>query len=352
MGLTTAECQQFHDLGYVVKEDIYSQADLQPLKDGLTAVIDQTCATLQEEGLLGAETFAAEPFETRLGALFKADVEVGERVTRTIMGHGGGGFKEQAILDFLRHPPLVSCIESLVGPDIIGSSVYRIRPKAPGYSRGAVPWHQDSGYFMPHCDGSLIVTCWIPLIDATIANGCLYVLPKSHRSGVYRHYTGGQGGYLEIAGEDLPAPEPVACPMRAGSVLFMTNLTPHASFENNTDIVRWSVDLRYQDAEIPNNIDEDPADFDPEREPVTMACWPGEGDFVIKDAQNPEREITDIAKFKEIRIRYEQTPVRNPGRGWTPFAERQLGIEELRRISLERDKPTESEGRSGVIPNS
>ena len=33
MGLTTAERQQFHDLGYVVKEDIYSQADLQPLKD-------------------------------------------------------------------------------------------------------------------------------------------------------------------------------------------------------------------------------------------------------------------------------------------------------------------------------
>ena len=239
------------------------------------------------------------------------------------MGHGGGGFKEQAILDFLRHPPLVSCIESLVGPDIIGSSVYRIRPKAPGYSRGAVPWHQDSGYFMPHCDGSLIVTCWIPLVDATIENGCLYVLPKSHRSGVYRHYTGGQGGYLEIAHEDLPAPEPVACPMRAGSVLFMTNLTPHASFENNTDIVRWSVDLRYQDAEIPNNIDEDPKDFSPERDPVTMACLPTEGDFVIKDAQNPAREVTDIAEFKEIRTRYERTPVHKPGRSWTPFAERQ-----------------------------
>ena len=167
------------------------------------------------------------------------------------------------------------------------------------------------------------MTCWIPLVDATIANGCLYVLPKSHRSGVYRHYTGGQGGYLEIAREDLPTPEPVACPMHAGSVLFMTNLTPHTSFENNTDIVRWSVDLRYQDAEIPNNIGEDPADFDPERDPVTMACWPGEGDFVIKDVQNPEREITDVADFKEIRTRYEQTRVHNPGRGWTPFAEHQ-----------------------------
>ena len=323
MGLTPAERQQFYDLGYVVKESLYAPADLQPLKDGLTAVIDQTCAALQEEGLLGAETFAAEPFETRLGALFTANAAIGERVTQAIMGRGGGGFKEQAILSFLRHPPLVSCIESLVGPNIIGSSVYRIRPKAPGYSRGAVPWHQDSGYFMPHCDQSLIVTCWIPLVDATLENGCLYVIPKAHRSGVYRHYTGGQGGYLEIAGDDLPTLEPVACPMRAGAVLFMTNLTPHASFENNTDVVRWSVDLRYQDAEVPNNIDEDPKDFRPERDPVTMACLPTEGDFVIKDVEHPEREVTNIADFKKIRTRYEQTPVHKPGRGWTPFAERE-----------------------------
>ena len=323
MGLSPAELQQFHRHGYLVKEDIYSRPDLQPLKDGLTAVIDRTCAALQQEGLLGPETFAAEPFETRLGCLFKADPAVGERVTQAIMGRGGGGFKEQAILDFLRHPPLVSCIESLVGPDIVGSSVYRIRPKAPGYWRGPVPWHQDSGYFMPHCDGSLIVTCWIPLVDATIANGCLYVIPGAHRGGVYRHYTGGQGGYLEIASEDLPVLEPVACPMRAGSVLFMTNLTPHASFENRTGIVRWSVDLRYQDARVPNNIDEDPEEFDPERDPVTMACLPTEGDFVIKDPENPQREITDIARFKEIRSRYERTTVRRPGRGWTPFGERQ-----------------------------
>ena len=323
MALSKTEHQQFTDLGYLVKEDIYSQADLQPLKDGLTAVIDQTCTTLQEEGLLGAETYAEQPFETRLGTIFRANTAAGERINSAIMGHGGGGFKQQAILDFLRHPPLVSCIESLVGPEIIGSSVYRIRPKAPGYTRGAVPWHQDSGYFLPHCDTNLIVTCWIPLVDATIDNGCLNVLPKSHQQGIVRHYTGGQGGYLEIAQEDLPDPEPVAIEMRAGSVLFMTNLTPHASFENTTDIVRWSVDLRYEHASAPNNVDEHPKDFVPERDPVTMACYPGEGDFVIQDLQHPEREVTDIADFQEIRMRYERHPARSPGRGWTPYAERQ-----------------------------
>ena len=322
MPLTTTERQQFQDLGYLVKENIYSRQDLQPLKDGLTQVIDDECATLQKEGLLGPESFAADPFETRLGAIFRANTAAGERINAAIMGKGGGGFKQQAILDFLRHPPLVSCIESLVGPGIIGSSVYRIRPKAPGYTRGAVPWHQDSGYFLPHCDQSLIVTCWIPLVDATIENGCMYVIPKSHCDGIYRHYTGGQGGYLEIAQEDLPDPDPVVCEMRAGSVLLMTNRTPHASFENTTDIVRWSVDLRYQNSDIPHNVDEHPEDFNPERDPVTMACYPGEGDFVIQDAQHPEREVTDIAQFQKIRTRYERIPVRSPGRGWTALSER------------------------------
>ena len=322
MSLTKSERRQFDDLGYLVKEGIYTQEDLQPLKDGLTAVIDQHCAALQHEGLMGAETFADHPFERRLGTFFKSDPEIGNRIVGAIMGHGGGGYKEQAMLDFLRHPPLLSCIESLVGSQIVGSAVYRIRPKAPGYSRGAVPWHQDSGYFMPHCDQSLIVTCWIPLVDATTQNGCLHVIPNTHQSGVYRHYTGGQGGYLEIAPEDLPSGQFIPCEMSAGSVLFMTNLTPHASFENDTDMVRWSVDTRYQDAQIPNNVDEDPADFDPERDPVTMACLPTEGDFVIKDTEHPTREVTDVAQFQKIRTRYERTPVHKPGRGWTPHAER------------------------------
>ena len=320
MTLTRTELEHFHDLGYLVKEGVYTRTDLQPLKDGLTKVIDDTCASLQREGLLGAETFADAPFETRLGKFFNIDETLGERIVGQIMGMGGGGYKERAMLDFLRHPALIGCIESLVGPEIIGSSVYRVRPKAPGYRRGSVPWHQDSGYFLPHCDEDLIVTCWIPLVDATAANGCMHVIPKAHTCGIYRHHTGGQGGYLEIGPDELPEPEPVVCEMGAGAVLFMTNRTPHASFENTTEVVRWSVDLRYQDADLPNNVDEDPAAFNPERETVTMACYPGEGDFVIRDSRQPDREITDVNRFQQIRRNYEEHRIRSPGRGWTPFA--------------------------------
>ena len=55
------------------------------------------------------------------------------------------------------------------------------RPKLPKLGRGDVPWHQDSGYVAAHCDKQLIITCWIPLVDATPENGCVQILPRTHR---------------------------------------------------------------------------------------------------------------------------------------------------------------------------
>jgi hypothetical protein len=110
--------------------------------------------------------------------------------------------------------------------------------------------------------------------------------------------------------------------MAAGDVLLMTNFTPHASFENRTGQIRWSIDLRYQGLDAPNNIGEDPATYTPEREQVTMACYPPEADFVIKDSQNPEREVDTPDRFYELRQRFEQARPYSPGRGWTSLNER------------------------------
>ena len=110
--------------------------------------------------------------------------------------------------------------------------------------------------------------------------------------------------------------------MKAGDVLFMTNLTPHASFENHSELVRWSVDLRYQSAEAPNNADEDPESYTPEREPVTMACYPPEADFVLRNPENPEQEVRSPEEFRRIRERFQGAGAYNPGRGWARLADR------------------------------
>lgn len=321
MSLTPDEVRQFHSLGYIIRHGVYAASDFQPLKDAIGTIIDAEARRHLAEGRLSS-AYEEEGFETRLARIYAESPETGVAIVRAMMGKGGGGFSGGEILELLRHPELVDCVCSLVGPDVIASSAYRIRIKIPGYPSGEVPWHQDSGYFLPHCDHHLTVTCWIPLVDATVENGCLYVLPNGHRHGTLRHYTGGHAGFLQIPDEELPADTPVPVEMPAGGVLFMTNLTPHASFANRSSIVRWSIDLRYQGKEVPNSVDEPPETYTPEREMITMACYPSEADFVIRDVEQPEREVRTPEAFKTLRDRYENARPFNPGRGWTPLAER------------------------------
>ena len=321
MSLTAAEVEQFHRKGYVVKGGVFSLADMEPIKGAITRIIDREARRLNEEGRL-ADTGAEHPFETRLARIKETDEDAAREIYQCILGKGGGGFSGPEMFDFLRHEGLLACVGSLVGPDIVGSSVYRIRPKVPGWVHGEVPWHQDSGYFLAHCDSELIVTCWIPLVDANLENGCLHVLPGRHREGIIRHYTGGHGGFLEIPEDELGAAGAVPVEMKAGDVLLMTNLTPHSSYENRTDGVRWSLDLRYQSVDAPKNVGEDPESYTPEREEVTMACYPPEADFVVRDAGHPEREVKSAREFQALRKRYERARPYFPGRGWTPITRR------------------------------
>ena len=323
MSLTIAELQQFDKEGYVVKSGVFSTEALQPIQNALSKIVDAEARRLQSEGVL-EEIYSDEPFGNRLGRIRKSNLDAAIEITRGVMGPGGGGFSGASMFGMLTHPPLLSCVESLIGPTIIGASAYRIRPKLPEWERGEVPWHQDSGYFLPHCDKHLLVTCWIPLVDSTRNNGCLYVMPKVHQEGVYQHYTGGHGGFLEIPSDEFPDTGPIPMEMRAGDVLFMTNLTPHASFENRSDQVRWSVDLRYQSADAPNNADEGPESYTPERETVTMACYPPEADFVLRNPDHPEQEVRNPEEFRKIRERYQGAGAFHPGRGWTRLEDRDI----------------------------
>jgi phytanoyl-CoA hydroxylase len=312
-GLTREQIRHFTDEGWLMVPDVFTDAEIQPLRDEITGVIDEAARRLLVEGKV-SRTFEEEPFETRLTRLYTECDEI----LPPIVGRAGGGHSGPAFFEFITNARLLATLESLVGPEIVGSSVYRIRPKMPSWHRGAVPWHQDSGYFSPHCDGDLIVTCWIPLVDTYPENGCLQVLPRAHRSGVVRHYTNGPGGYLVIQDEDLPAgtPEPVTVPVPAGGVLYMTNLTPHMSTPHTKDVVRWAVDVRYQSADVPNNVGELPADFTPDRPDTEIACYPPEADFVVQSRRDPAGVVGDWHAFHELRERYEHDRPPGPKRGW------------------------------------
>jgi phytanoyl-CoA hydroxylase len=316
--LTDTQKNQFFEEGYVMVPNIFTPEELEPLCREIDAIVDAAALELLAEGKI-TELRDREPFETRLTRLVADHPELWDTYRRAIEGKAGGGHRGPEMFRILTHPRLLDVMECLVGPEIVASSVYRIRPKVPGQVRGEVPWHQDSGYFARHCDDSLIITCWFPLVDATVENGCLQVLPKAHRQGVVTHHTGGRGGYLVIEEDDLPvaSPQAVFVPVPLGGALLMTNLTPHSSEANRTEVTRWSIDLRYQSREVPTNVFQEPEKYRADAPPIEIACYAPEADFCVRSRQHPEAVHT-YAQYVERRTRYEAAALPSPQRGWQP----------------------------------
>jgi hypothetical protein len=73
-------------------------------------------------------------------------------------------------------------------------------------------------------------------------------------------------------------------------------------------VVRWSIDLRYQDAKTPNNVGESPREFSYERPGTEISCYPPEADFVVQSVRHPESVVRLAAEFDRIRKSYEQSP--------------------------------------------
>lgn len=313
--LTPQQVQFFHEEGYLIVPDVFDPADLEPLRHELHRAVGRKARELQAAGKL-ANLHDDLGFDQQLAAIQRDSKENGEAVIRHLEGLRGGGFHAPEMFEVISHPKLMRKLEALLGTrEIVGSSVYRIRPKLPKLGRGVVPWHQDSGYFAAHCDEHLVITCWVPLVDATVENGCMQILPRTHQGKVALHHTGGNAGFLVIKDENLPD-DPrksitAACPR--GGVVFMTNRTPHCSTPNYSDHIRWSIDLRYQSASVPSNVGLWPQTHDADGvaepefyEKANIACYPPEADFLVSSQAHPD-EVSDYAEFARRREAYDRT---------------------------------------------
>ena len=122
--------------------------------------------------------------------------------------------------------------DQVIGPNVkaMQSMLFIKSEGKPGQA-----WHQDE-FFIPTRDRSL-TAAWIALDDATVENGCLWVLPGSHRRG--RHLPGSGAGTtplrLHHRGVRLPYPDDRAVPVEipAGTALIFNGYLLHRSLQNS-----------------------------------------------------------------------------------------------------------------------
>lgn len=120
----------------------------------------------------------AESYRRRLERACAIQPETAQRVLK-LKSHLVFG-----CLDELAHrPEILDAVESLIGPDILvwTSSIFAKNPTSANY----VSWHQDLTYW--GLDPSEVVTAWVALTDSARDNGCMRVVPGSHKLEVAPH---------------------------------------------------------------------------------------------------------------------------------------------------------------------
>ena len=115
----------------------------------------------------------------------------------------------------------------------------------PAHKGTWLPWHQDR---WTHLDRDPLITVWAALDPATIENGCVQVIPGSHRQGLIN--PSHPSGFLTPAQAEQHAPtaKVVHLELQPGEVALLHNYLLHASDVNKTDISRRAFSVCYMDA--------------------------------------------------------------------------------------------------------
>lgn len=145
----------------------------------------------------------------------------------------------------LSDPALVDIAEDLLGtPEVTAHGVFNARPKLPKQNWTNTPWHQDAQYqgISPYVH---VPTFWFPLQRVYPEYSCLGVQPDYHDGKLFEAYED-ETGFLGIRPEDRKSLSSHPIEMEPGDLLCFTSLTPHHAYTNETDRVRWSLDIRYQ----------------------------------------------------------------------------------------------------------
>jgi phytanoyl-CoA hydroxylase len=136
---------------------------------------------------------------------------------------------------------LLDIVEAILGPNIEmflnGQSLYK--EPVGGHPKNL---HQDSAYFEHRYDGPVAILNYA--VDTDLVNGCLYVVPGSHKLGQLRHID--TFSHLGLDPDEWPWEKALPITGQAGDAIFFHYRCIHGSQENHSDSPRPVFIHRYR----------------------------------------------------------------------------------------------------------
>lgn len=209
-------------------------------------VMNQTSRneTFNEQGfVIEPKVFSAEKCEIMKNLCVKA-CQLKEETNTGVFVFNVENLPDGSI-EFIGDDKIISILKDLIGEQVEFLSFKPVFKS--GKIKFGSPWHQDWSYW----GGSHKISIWIALDDATIDNGCLKVIPGSHKNTWEHSRISNDNGFgNRILDEELSSEKIIDVPLKAGDALFFHDWLIHSSHENSSGKDRWSFIPTYRDKSL------------------------------------------------------------------------------------------------------
>jgi len=212
--LSPANIKYYQDYGFLIAEQLLTAAEVADLKAETAEIFrgnrGEVAGMVDVKGLSDEEVlkhYIAIHFPHKLSGLIR---------------------------DYLKHPKILAILTGIVSPNLkcMQSMLF---VKAPG--KAGQSWHQDE-FYIPTRDKSL-VGAWIAIDDATVENGCLWIIPGSNHPGyMHKRVPSESTEYADVDTVDISGyagQTVIPVPVSKGSVVFFNGYTLHSSKRNKTE---------------------------------------------------------------------------------------------------------------------
>ncbi len=250
--ITDADITRFDQQGYLVVHNAFTPTEAQGGIDGLLRLLSG--AVTEYKGVMYERVAAGVPVE-------EMAPERRQDYVRKFMWFEK---HDDRLHHLAHHPKLLSVVERLIGetPHLF-QDMALLKPPHIGREK---PWHQDHAYFELPLNAR-VVGCWIALDEATTENGCMIVIPGSHRQGPVVHF---KRRDFQICDTHIKNQGAVAVPLKPGGCLLFSSLIHHGTPTNHSGLRRRAVQFHYRPASAPKtSVEERLAIFGEEGKDVT-----------------------------------------------------------------------------------
>lgn len=185
------------------------------------------------------------------------------------------------LFDIANSPAIKGRVESILGENLL---LWRTMFFNKGPGSGAVPWHQDFDDW--ELEPMVVTSCWLAIDEASLENGCVELIPGSHRKVYQMVKTEGHilDGFPRMSDPDqFDDSNVVPMELKPGQFFLFNERVLHRSQPNDSDKQRLGMTMRY----IPTMV----RTLDPGDQPILVS---GKDTFGMNPLAQPVAE-TDAA---------------------------------------------------------